>query len=110
MSQMRSVHGPDQRHVVRVFCRVRQKLGNFQTALSMLREFERRRHKAARFANGSDFRRQVTAWTLSGEFLQRRLVIEKVHLAGTAVHAWLNDSLRFWRMVGGLGLQIVGKR
>src|SRR2546422_7705189 len=102
MSEVGGVHRPDQRHVVGVFCRVRQKLGNFQTALSMLREFERRRHKAARFANGSDFRRQVTAWTLSGEFLQRRLVIEKVYLAGTAVHEKLNDSLRLVRMVGGL--------
>src|SRR6266850_845251 len=103
MSQVGGVHGPDQRHLVGVFCRVWQKFGNFQTALSMLRELEGRRHKAARLANGSDFRRQVAAWTLAGVFLERRLVIEEVNLAGTAVHEKLNDGLRLVWMVGGLG-------
>ena len=105
--EVRRVHGPDDGHIVDVFRRVRQKLGNFYPGFAVPGEFEWRRHQATGFANGPDLGREVAAGWLAGILLERGLVIEQVDLAGTAIHEELNDRFGLVRVMGRLRFQII---
>ncbi len=92
------MHRTDHGNVVDVPGCLGKQFADLDAAGTVLLELERRRERRARLALGA----QIAAGQfLAGVFLQRRLGIERIDVAWTAVHEQMNDVLGLARKLRG---------
>ncbi len=96
-------HGPDHANVVDVFSHLGKEFADFNPALPVLFETERRSHEIAGLAFGLDV---FPRHRLAVMFRQQRLGIEGVNGRKTAIHEKKDDALDF----GGEMSRLYGQR
>ena len=86
MGEVCGEHGADQSNVIHLLCQVRHDVRNFRPGLPGLDKLEGRGHQATRIFDILYIIGNFATGRLSPIFLQGRLRIKKIHLAGASVH------------------------
>ena len=105
--EMGPVHGANQGDVVHAGRQVGQQLRQLHAGLPVSGEAIGRGQESARLGGRGDVRGQVSVGYGSGIFLEQRLGVEEIDLAGPPVHEEVNDSLGLGVEMGSPGPQIV---
>src|SRR5262245_27665377 len=99
----------DDSQLVGMFADAREEVGDQETAFAARTELaERRREEADLAAARVDELLPFWQW-LAGVLLQFRLVVERINLAGSAIHHQEDDVLRFGRELLRLRRKWIGR-